>query len=120
MLTIIGYSINDTVIVFDRIREYVQRNTKASLSQTVNVALNQTLSRTVITALTTFFVVIILLFFGGEVLRGFSFALFIGVIFGTYSSLFIASPIVLDFARKALEEEKQAAIAAKEKKEAQG
>ncbi len=118
MLTIIGYSINDTVIVFDRIREYVQRNTKASLLQTVNVALNQTLSRTVITAVTTFFVVIILLFFGGEVLRGFSFALFIGVIFGTYSSLFIASPIVLDFASKALEKEKQEALLTKEKKEA--
>ena len=109
VLTIIGYSINDTVVVFDRIREFSGRFSKQDLSITLNNALNQTLSRTIITAVTTFIVVVVLLLAGGEVLRGFSFALFIGVIFGTYSSLFVASPIVLDLAKKQLEKAQKGA-----------
>lgn len=96
VLTIIGYSINDTVIIFDRIREYFSLGTSHEKSKIVNDAINDTLSRTFITAGTTLVVVIVLLIFGGEVLRGFSFALFIGIIVGTYSSIFIAAPVVLD------------------------
>lgn len=97
ILTIIGYSINDTVIIYDRIREQLTAGIRSSRVQTFNDALNITLSRTLITSGTTLFVVIILLFFGGEVLRGFSFALFVGILVGTYSSIFIAAPIVIDF-----------------------
>lgn len=97
ILTIIGYSINDTVIIYDRIREQLTAGIRSSRVQIFNDALNITLSRTLITSGTTLFVVIILLFFGGEVLRGFSFALFIGILVGTYSSIFIAAPIVIDF-----------------------
>ena len=97
ILTIIGYSINDTVIIFDRIREYIGFGTSHDRSKIFNDAINDTLSRTVITAGTTLLVVIVLLIFGGEVLRGFAFALFIGIVVGTFSSLFIAAPVVLDF-----------------------
>ena len=100
MLTIIGYSINDTVIVFDRIRENIGLKTSDDMKVVFNAAINSTLNRTVITSLTTLMVVIILLLFGGAVLRGFSFALLIGVLVGTYSSIFIASPIVIDVGRK--------------------
>ncbi len=100
MLTIIGYSINDTVIVFDRIRENIGLKTSTDMSVVFNAAINSTLNRTVITSLTTLTVVVILLLFGGAVLRGFSFALFIGVLIGTYSSIFIATPIVLDLGKK--------------------
>ena len=96
ILTIIGYSINDTVIVFDRIREYLNLGTSTDKIKIFNSAINNTLNRTVITSATTLFVVLVLLLFGGEVLRGFSFALFIGVLIGTYSSMFIASPTVID------------------------
>ena len=96
VLTIIGYSINDTVIIFDRIREYVGLGTSHDTRRIFNDAINDTLSRTFITAGTTLVVVVVLLLFGGEVLRGFSFALFIGVVVGTYSSIFVAAPIVLD------------------------
>ncbi|HZY80598.1 MAG TPA: protein translocase subunit SecDF [Cyclobacteriaceae bacterium] len=96
ILTIIGYSINDTVIIYDRIREQLSFGSKAERKQVFNDALNITLSRTLITSGTTLFVVIVLLLFGGEVLRGFSFALFIGIVVGTYSSIFIAAPVVLD------------------------
>ncbi len=99
ILTIVGYSINDTVVVFDRIRDYVgQKNpkNKAEYQSTISNALNDTLSRTLMTSITTLIVVGVLLIFGGEVLRGFSFALFIGVLVGTYSSVFIATPVVLD------------------------
>jgi SecD/SecF fusion protein len=95
ILTVIGYSINDTVVVFDRIREF-SSNQKDNLTPVYNKAINDTLSRTVITSLTVFIVVVVLLFFGGEVLRGFSFALLVGVILGTYSSIFIAAPLALD------------------------
>lgn len=96
ILTIIGYSINDTVVVFDRVREFLRLNPKTRLADTLNKSINSTLSRTLMTSLTTLLVVIILFAFGGEALRGFSFALLVGVIVGTYSSIFIATPIVLD------------------------
>jgi len=97
ILTIIGYSINDTVIIFDRIREYIGLGTSHDRKKIFNDALNATLSRTFITSGTTLLVVLVLFIFGGEVLRGFSFALLVGMMVGTYSSLFIAAPIVIDF-----------------------
>ena len=97
ILTVIGYSINDTVIIFDRIREYIGMGTSHDRARIFNDAINSTLNRTIITSGTVLLVVIALLFFGGEVLRGFSFALFVGVVIGTYSSIFMAAPIVLDF-----------------------
>ncbi len=100
ILTIIGYSINDTVIVFDRIRENINLHTSSNREDIFNAAINSTMNRTVITSLTTLVVVLVLLVFGGAVLRGFSFALVIGVLVGTYSSIFIASPIVLDLDKK--------------------
>ncbi|HEX6224198.1 MAG TPA: protein translocase subunit SecDF [Chryseolinea sp.] len=100
ILTVIGYSINDTVIIFDRIREYISLGTSHERTKIFNDAINSTLNRTIITSGTVLLVVLALLFFGGEVLRGFSFALLIGVGIGTYSSVFIAAPIVLDFERK--------------------
>ena len=103
ILTIIGYSINDTVIVFDRIRENLGLHTSTDRVKVFNEAINSTLNRTIITSLTTLIVVLVLLVFGGAVLRGFSFALMIGVIIGTYSSVFIASPIVIDFDSKKIE-----------------
>ena len=100
ILTIIGYSINDTVVVFDRMREYLNNNKKKGLHATANDALNSTLSRTFNTSLTTFVVLLIIFIFGGEVIRGFMFALMVGVVVGTYSSLFIASTITLDTTKK--------------------
>ena len=96
VLTVIGYSINDTVIIFDRIREYLGLGTSHDMTKIFNNAINSTLNRTLITSGTTLLVVIALLFLGGEVLRGFSFALLVGIGIGTYSSVFIAAPIVLD------------------------
>ncbi|MEJ8800893.1 protein translocase subunit SecDF [Pontibacter sp. H249] len=96
VLTIIGFSINDTVVIFDRVREYMNDNPRSAIREIVNPALISTFSRTIITSLTLFLVVVILFFFGGEVLRGFSLAMIIGVLAGTYSSLFIATPIVVD------------------------
>jgi len=101
VLTIIGFSINDTVVVFDRIREYLTtHHHEENKAGVINLALNKTLSRTVITALTVFFVALILFIFGGEVIKGFSFALLVGITFGTYSSIAIATPIVIDFDKK--------------------
>lgn len=104
VLTVIGYSINDTVVVFDRIREYLGPNPnladKDNVIKTINTSINQTMSRTVMTATTVFLVVSVLLFFGGEILRGFSFAMFVGCLIGTYSSIFIAAPVVVDFLKK--------------------
>lgn len=101
ILTVIGYSLNDTVVVFDRIREYFRtHNKKKGMHEIVNEALNRTLSRTINTSLTTFFVLLIIFIFGGEVIRGFMFALLIGVVVGTYSSLFIATPIMIDTMKK--------------------
>ena len=99
-LTIVGYSLNDTVVVFDRIRENRLVHKGMDTIEMFNKSLNDTLSRTVITSLTTFFVVSILFIFGGEVLKGLSFALIIGVVLGTYSSLFVASPLVLELDTK--------------------
>jgi len=96
ILTVVGYSINDTVVVFDRIREYVGLYRKRERSEIINLALNSTLSRTFSTSLSTFFVLLMIFLFGGEVIRGFTFALLIGVVVGTYSSLFIATPVVYD------------------------
>jgi SecD/SecF fusion protein len=101
VLTVIGYSINDTVVVFDRIREEIgldaDLGNKELMIKTINESINHTMSRTVMTATTVFLVVTVLLIFGGDVLRGFSFAMFIGVVFGAYSSIFVAAPIVIDF-----------------------
>jgi len=100
LLTVIGYSINDTVVVFDRIREYLQERRGEDSLVVINDAVNSTLSRTIITSLTTLFVVLILFLFGGDVIRGFSFALLIGIIVGTYSSIFIATPLVIDLSNE--------------------
>lgn len=96
ILTIVGYSLNDTVVVFDRIREYTNLFKTESFDAVTNRSINNTLSRTVITSVTTLIVVTILFIFGGEVLRGFSFALIIGVMIGTYSSVFVASPVIVE------------------------
>ena len=101
-LTIAGYSINDTIVIYDRIREIFPSLRRKPLSLIINTAINQTLSRTIITSLTTIFVVIVLYFLGGQVLNDFSFALMIGFIAGTYSTIFIASPIVILLQRKSL------------------
>lgn len=100
-LTIVGYSLNDTIVIFDRIRENLKTIKKDSIIDTVNKSINESLSRTIVTSLTTFFVVLILYFFGGEVIRYFSFALIIGVLVGTYSSIFVASLIVVYMQPKA-------------------
>lgn len=117
MLTIVGYSVNDTVVVFDRVREFIARNSKMELAPLFNDAINSTMSRTIMTSLTTLVVVAILLVFGGDALRGFSFALFVGIIVGTYSSIFIATPVVLDTSKKKIIEEGEKAQAKKEVKE---
>jgi SecD/SecF fusion protein len=96
ILTVVGYSINDTVVVFDRIREYVGLQKKRERRDIINSALNSTLSRTFSTSLSTFFVLLAIFVFGGDVIRGFTFALLLGVVVGTYSSLFIATPVVYD------------------------
>jgi SecD/SecF fusion protein len=96
ILTIIGYSINDTVIIFDRIREYIGLYPKRSMDVNINGAINSTLGRTVNTAGTTLVVLLMIFIFGGEVIRGFTFALLFGIAIGTYSSIFVASPISYD------------------------
>ena len=107
VLTVIGYSLNDTVVVFDRIREYLAKHSKRKeMDVVVNDALNSTLSRTVNTSLTTIFVLLIIFLFGGESIRGFMFAMLIGIVVGTYSSLFIASPLMLDTSRKQFAKER--------------
>ena len=117
ILTIIGYSINDTVIIFDRIREYTFLHRKSDLKTNINNALNSTLSRTLNTSGTTLLVLITIFIFGGEIIRGFVFALTIGVLIGTYSSLFVASPIAYDMiSDKKAEEEKTNKKAPKKKK----
>ena len=99
ILTVIGYSLNDTVVVFDRIRENLGGKLIGS-AEGVNKSLNQTLSRTFNTSLTTFFVLLVIFLFGGEVIRGFMFAILLGVVVGTYSSLFIATPVMFDSSKK--------------------
>jgi len=99
VLTVIGFSMNDTVIVFDRIREYSRDMRGATKANIINRAINDTLSRTVMTSLTVFLTLLILFIFGGEVTRGFAFAMLIGVITGTYSSIFVGAPVLVDFAK---------------------
>lgn len=99
VLTVIGFSMNDTVIVYDRIREDSRLYPSLGKEQLINTAINQTLSRTIMTSLTVFLTILILFIFGGEVTRGFAFAMLIGVITGTYSSIFVAAPILVDFAK---------------------
>jgi len=94
-LFIVGYSLNDTIVVFDRVRENAKEKRHDSFLSVINLSLNQTLNRTVITSLTTLTVVLILLFSGGEVIKPFAFALTVGLVVGTYSSIFVASPVVL-------------------------
>lgn len=99
-LTIVGYSLNDTVVVFDRIRENGTVHKGMDYAKMINLSINNTLSRTIVTSGTTLFVVIVLFIFGGEVLKGFSFALIMGILIGTYSSIFVASAIVVDLDTK--------------------
>ncbi|MBB5397641.1 protein translocase subunit SecDF [Mucilaginibacter sp. AK015] len=104
LLTVIGYSINDTVVVFDRIREFLELHHAKTddPKEVINHAINNTLSRTIITAFTVVLILVILFIFGGDVIRGFSFALLIGVVFGTYSSICVATPVIIDFGKKDL------------------
>jgi SecD/SecF fusion protein len=104
LLTVIGYSINDTVVIFDRIREMRYAHPADDFADIVNQSINQTLSRTLITSFTTLLAIFILLVWGGESLRGFSFALLVGVAFGTYSSICIAGPLMIDFSAKRVKE----------------
>ena len=99
LLTIIGYSINDTVIVYDRIREYMRKYTNKPMAQVINDGINSTLSRTIITSLTVLMVTFILFLVGGAGIKGFAFALFVGLLAGTYSSIFIAAPVMMDFSK---------------------
>jgi len=100
ILTVIGYSLNDTVVVFDRIREFINESSKKEFDDTVNSALNSTLSRTLNTSLTTLLVLLAIFIFGGESIQGFMFALIVGVVVGTYSSVFIATPVMYDTQKK--------------------
>ena len=112
VLTIVGYSMNDTVVIYDRIRENLLKYTKISISDVANLSINETLSRTIITSVTTLLALISINVLGGEILRGFSFAMILGVIIGTYSSIFVASPILKFFkvSYKTLEKEDEKII----------
>ena len=99
-LTIVGYSLNDTIVIFDRVRENVKSLKGSSMESVINQSINDSLSRTIVTSLTTFLVVLILFLVGGEVIHTFSFAMIVGVVIGTYSSIFVASPIVIKMDRK--------------------
>ena len=107
VLTIVGYSMNDTVVIYDRIRENLLKYTKISISDISNLSINETLTRTIITSVTTLLALVSIYILGGEILRGFSFAMILGVIIGTYSSIFVASPILKFFkvSYKTLEKE---------------
>jgi len=97
VLTIVGYSMNDTVVIYDRIRENLKKDEQSDLKELINISVNETLPRTLKTSITTLLALIAIYFFGGEILKGFSFALIWGVIVGTYSSIFVASPLILIF-----------------------
>ena len=99
-LTIVGYSLNDTIVVYDRIRENVKIIRRDTPENIMNTSLNQTLNRTVITSLTTLFVVVVLYILGGDVIHNFAFALIVGILVGTYSSIFVASPVVLEWTNR--------------------
>lgn len=107
-LTIVGYSLNDTIVVFDRIRENLKVLRRDTYETIVNTSVNQSLTRTIITSLTTLVVVAILYFFGGSVIHNFAFALIVGVLIGTYSSIFVASPIVVDWELRSQEKKSRA------------
>lgn len=113
LLTLVGYSMNDTVVVFDRIRENLQINRRANLADIVNKSINQTLSRTVLSSGLTFLTVMALYLFGGEVLHGFSFALVVGILIGTYSSIAVAAPMLVAYQQKRSESGKATLPAAK-------
>jgi SecD/SecF fusion protein len=100
ILTVIGYSINDSVVVFDRVREFLPLHRKRPVKEVLNMALNDTLSRTLNTGMTTILVLIAMFFFGGATIRGFLFALIIGIVVGTYSSIFVATSVVYDASKK--------------------
>lgn len=102
LLTIVGYSLNDTIIVFDRIRENLKKYSRKPLADNINTSINETLSRTLLTSITTLVVVLALFFFGGSIIHDFAFAMIIGVLIGTYSSVFVASPILLWWQHKKL------------------
>jgi len=97
ILTIVGYSMNDTVVIYDRIREFLKIDDKQNIEELINDAINSTLSRTLKTSMTTLLALISIYLFGGEILKGFSFALIWGVLIGTYSSIFVAAPILVYF-----------------------
>ena len=109
VLTIVGYSMNDTVVIYDRIRENLLKYNKISISDIANLSINETLARTIITSVTTLLALFSIYILGGEILRGFSFAMILGVIIGTYSSIFVASPILKFFkvSYKTLEKEEE-------------
>ena len=94
VLTIVGYSLNDTVVIYDRIRENLRKYSKTQITDVLNISINETLSRTIITSATTLLALFSIFILGGEILRGFAFAMIIGVFIGTYSSIFVASPIL--------------------------
>ena len=97
VLTIVGYSMNDTVVIYDRIRENLNKYTRLNISETANLSINETLSRTIITSITTLLALLSIYILGGEILRGFSFAMILGVLIGTYSSIFVAAPVLKFF-----------------------
>jgi preprotein translocase subunit SecF len=117
LLTLLGYSINDTIIVFDRIREGLTNSKENELGKIIDESVSNTLSRTTLTSLTTFFVVLTLFLFGGEIIYGFSFALLVGIIVGTYSSIFIASPLLMQFGFNISDYRNKEAQKEKDKKE---
>ena len=109
VLTIVGYSMNDTVVIYDRIRENLLKYNKITISDIANLSINETLARTIITSATTLLALFSIYILGGEILKGFSFAMILGVIIGTYSSIFVASPILRFFnvSYKTLEKEEE-------------
>ena len=109
VLTIVGYSMNDTVVIYDRIRENLSRFSSLNISEISNISINETLSRTVITSVTTLLALFSIFLLGGSILKGFSFAMIVGVIIGTYSSIFVAAPILkyLNVSYKTIEKEKE-------------
>ena len=110
VLTIVGYSMNDTVVIFDRVRENLRKYADVKIFELTNISINETLSRTIITSVTTLLALLSIFIFGGEILKGFSLAMILGVIFGTYSSIYIANPVLVSLKvsqRTIVKEEKE-------------